>query len=78
MPPQDANPTPSFGGFGLRDSEESERRKAFTDVIHHRVRIEGDLTMEQASRIGEISRRCPVRRMLESTPEIVDEFDAVG
>ena len=60
-----------------RVSEEPEHRRAYTEVIHHRVRIEGDLTDEQAARIGEISRRCPVRRMLESSPEIVDEFDLV-
>ena len=35
MPPQDANPTPSFGGFGLRRSEDLEYQDRIYDEKLH-------------------------------------------
>ena len=34
MPPQDANPTPSFGGFGLNWRMILARRDAFREAFH--------------------------------------------
>ena len=33
MPPQDANPTPSFGGFGLKGAQADEVEKEFRGSI---------------------------------------------
>lgn len=44
-----------------------------TDRIALRLTLGGDLTAEQEARLREVSRRCPVHRMLAGQVQIVED-----
>jgi putative redox protein len=56
------------------DCEDCEDPGARLEVIRRSIRLEGDLTSEQRSRLAEIARKCPVHRTLVASPEVIDEL----
>jgi putative redox protein len=59
-----------------KDCEECERSKdGFVHRIERAISFEGDLTVEQRSRLQEISHQCPVHKTLTSEIVIVDLKD---
>jgi putative redox protein len=62
----------------VADSMSSEERPdSRVDVIRVHVKLSGNLDDEQAGRLRIIAGRCPIHRMLEATPDIIDEFEVV-
>ena len=56
------------------DSDQGDpARRGYIDRQH--IRLEGELTEEQRERIEYIAGRCPIHRMLMSTPKITDEVE---
>lgn len=52
-----------------KDCAECETKEGMVSRIERRITLEGDLTLDQRTRLMEIARRCPVHRTL--TAEIV-------
>jgi putative redox protein len=55
-----------------KDCEECETKEGKIDRITREIKLEGNLTEEQQSRLREIAKRCPVHRTLTSEVSIVD------
>lgn len=47
-----------------------DEKGPYLDRIRTTVRLRGDLSEEQRKRLGEIARKCPVHRTLQSQPMI--------
>ena len=45
------------------------------DVVHHHIKVKGDLSEEQRGRLAYIATRCPIHRTLERVPSILDEVE---
>ena len=52
------------------DCEDCESKTGMLDLIYSEIRLTGDLTDEQRSRILEIAEKCPVHRTLSSEIKI--------
>ena len=58
------------------DSDQDDpARRGYIDHIRQHIRVEGELTEEQRERTEYIAGRCPIHRMLMSTPNITDEVE---
>ncbi len=57
----------------MEDGEASERPGGKIDQIKRMIKLEGDLTPEQRTRLVEIADRCPVHKTLEGKPLILTE-----
>ena len=55
-----------------KDCAECETKEGKIDQIKREIKLEGNLTDEQQSRLREIAKRCPVHRTLTSEVNIVD------
>lgn len=56
------------------DEEEMEKRTGgMIDLITREIRLHGDLTEEQRTRIAVIATKCPVTKTLQNQPRILDE-----
>ena len=51
--------------------------RVYVDEIRRRILLDAELTQEQADRLLYIAGRCPIHRMLEARPRIVDELEVV-
>jgi putative redox protein len=56
-----------------QDCEDCEDGSSRLEVIHRKIRLEGQLSTEQRAKLGEIARRCPVHKTLATPPEVRDE-----
>lgn len=57
-----------------RDCEDCEGDDTRLDVIHRRIRLEGQLSADQRGKLLEIAQRCPVHKTLVAAPEVLDEL----
>lgn len=64
--------TLSHGRVHVRDCADCETEDGFITEIHREVRLKGDLTEEQRSRLFEIAARCPVHKTLTHEIKIRD------
>lgn len=55
------------------DCKECERRDGKIERIIVRLKVEGDLTDEQRTRLSEIAEKCPVHKTLTSATRILHE-----
>lgn len=53
-----------------KDCEDCESKDGHVHVIHTSLRFEGDLSVEQRSRLHEIADKCPVHRTLMNEVKI--------
>jgi putative redox protein len=54
-----------------RDCEEPDAR---LERIRRRIRLDGDLSGEQRTRLMGVARRCPVHKTLAAAPAVIDEL----
>lgn len=57
----------------VEDGEQTESAKGKIDQIKRIIRIEGDLSDQERSRLIEIADKCPVHKTLEGKPQIITE-----
>jgi putative redox protein len=55
------------------DCKECDRRDGMIERIIVRLKVEGDLTDEQRTRLSEIAEKCPVHKTLTSATTILHE-----
>ena len=48
------------------------------DVIRRYIIVKGDLDEEQRQRLLIIARRCPIHRLLEAGPHVLDELEVMS
>ena len=65
----------SHGRIHANDCEECEEGERRIDQLSLKIEFEGDLDENQRKRLLEIAARCPVRRTLTSSPQVVDRDD---
>lgn len=57
-----------------KDCEDCEKAKEYTEYITMELRFLGKLTVEEKQRLFQISRHCPIHKMLKSGVEVRSEM----
>jgi putative redox protein len=69
---QNVHVTLSIEKIYAKDCEDCLSKEGKIDRITRKIKLEGNLTEEQRSRLLEIARKCPVHKTLTSEVSIVD------
>ena len=73
MPPQDANPTPSFGGFGLKDIRMRRKHLSQPGSVHSRNTVDLTRRVQERDKQPGVSFRGEARN-LQDTVGLTREY----
>ncbi len=62
----------------LEGFQEDGNSNRMVDVIRRYITVRGDLDEEQRQRLLIIARRCPIHRLLDAGPHVLDELEITG